>query len=206
MNGRPIDERRQHRCRPAATRSTRQVPRRRAPPGRAFDFCTGRPLAERLGYPRSIVDALPGRAIESSAGIGNPFALRPLHPGENVLDVGCGAEFDAFVAAHEVGPAGQVIGIDRTPEMVAKAQATAEALGLSHIEFRQAFAEALPVDHGWADVVVSKRGHQPVPRQARRVRRDPPHCVPAARCNSLISPNGDPVPPEALRDIDLRAA
>ncbi len=65
-------------------------------PGRAFDFCTGRPLAERQGYPRSIVDALPGRAIGSFAGIGNPFALRPLQPGENVPDVGCGARFDAF--------------------------------------------------------------------------------------------------------------
>jgi hypothetical protein len=56
-------------------------------PGRTFDFSTGRPLAERLGYPRPIVDALPGRAVESFAGIGNPFALRPLQPGENVLDV-----------------------------------------------------------------------------------------------------------------------
>ena len=60
-------------------------------PGRAFGFHTGRPLAERLGYPSSIVDALPGAAVESFAGVGNPFALRPLQSGEKVLDVGCGA-------------------------------------------------------------------------------------------------------------------
>lgn len=71
----------------------------------AFDSYTGRPLAARLGYPRSIVDALPDRAIESFAGISNRFALRRLRPGENVLDIGSGAGFDAFVAAHQVRPA-----------------------------------------------------------------------------------------------------
>ena len=61
-------------------------------PDRAFDFDTGRPLAERLGYPRSIIDALCDHVIESFAGISNPFALRPLQPGENVLDAGSGAD------------------------------------------------------------------------------------------------------------------
>ena len=56
-------------------------------PDHTFDLYTGQPLAERLGYPRSIADALPDRAIESFAGIGNPFALRPLQPGQNVTDV-----------------------------------------------------------------------------------------------------------------------
>jgi arsenite methyltransferase len=60
-------------------------------PERTFDFYTGRFLAERLGYPRSIVAALPDRAVESFAGVNNPFALRPLQPGEKVLDVGSGA-------------------------------------------------------------------------------------------------------------------
>ncbi len=113
-------------------------------PGRAFDFRTGRPLAEFLGYPRTVIDALPGAAVESFAGAGNPFALRPLRPGEKVLDVGCGAGFDAFVAAGRVGPGGQVTGIDMTPEMIAKAQATAGELGLRHAEFRHGLAEALP--------------------------------------------------------------
>lgn len=124
-------------------------------PSSGFDCATGRQLAERLGYPCSIVDMLPGSAIESFVGVSNPFALRQLQPGEKVLDVGCGAGFDAFAAALQVGPGGHVIGIDMTPEMVAKAQATAQALGLSHVEFREGFAEALPIDDGWADVIVS---------------------------------------------------
>lgn len=176
-------------------------------PESTFDFYTGRPLAERLGYPRSIVDALPDRAIESFAGIGNPFAQRRLQPGENVLDVGSSAGFDAFVAAGQVGPGGHVIGIDMTPEMVAKAQATAKALGLSHVEFRQAFAEALPIGDGWADVVISNGAinlctdKRTVFAEIHRVLR------PAGGALQFADvANGNPVPPEALRDIDLWAA
>lgn len=175
-------------------------------PGRTFDFHTGRPLAERLGYPRLIVSALPDRAIESFAGIGNPFALRPLQPGENVLDVGCGAGFDAFVAPGQVGPAGQVIGIDMTSEMVAKAQATAGALGLRHVEFREGFAEWLPVGDGWADVVISNGTINLCPdkravfAEIHRVLR------PGGALQFADVATGNPVPPEALRDIDLWAA
>jgi hypothetical protein len=94
-------------------------------PDRDFEFYTGRPLAARLGYPSSIVDALPDRAVESFAGVNNPFSLRHLRRGERVVDVGSGAGFDAFVAAGEVGDKGRVIGIDMTPEMVAKSRASA---------------------------------------------------------------------------------
>jgi len=175
-------------------------------PESTFDFYTGRPLAERLGYPRSIVDALPDRAIESFAGIGNPFAQRRLQPGENVLDVGSGAGFDVLVAAGQVGPGGHVIGIDMTPEMVAKAQATAEALGLSHVEFRQAFAGALPIGDGWADVVISNGAinlctdKRTVFAEIHRVLR------PGGALQFADVANGNPVPLEALRDIDLWAA
>lgn len=175
-------------------------------PGAAFDFYTGRPLAQRLGYPRPITGALPDRAVESFAGIGNLFALRPLQPGEKVLDVGCGAGFDAFVAAAQVGPSGQVIGIDMTTEMVAKAQATAGALGLRHVEFREGFAESLPVGDGWADVVISNGTINLCPdkrtvfAEIHRVLR------PGGALQFADIANGNPVPPEALQDIDLWAA
>src|SRR5688500_7652160 len=81
-------------------------------PHRAFHFHTGRRLAARLGSDAAAVDALPVRAVESFAGVGNPFSLRTLDAGERVVDVGSGAGCDTFIAAGQVGPAGRVIGVD----------------------------------------------------------------------------------------------
>src|ERR671911_2187609 len=92
-------------------------------PDGEFHFHTGRPLAALLGYPREVVDALPDRAVESFAGVGNPFSLRTLGVGERVVDVGSGAGFDTFIAAGQVGPTGRVIGVDMTPEMLVKSRA-----------------------------------------------------------------------------------
>src|SRR5580765_3858687 len=85
-------------------------------PGASFHFHTGRPLAQRLGYENDLVAALPDRAVESFAGVANPFSLRRLEPGEKVVDVGSGAGFDSFIAAGQVGPGGQVVGVDMTAE------------------------------------------------------------------------------------------
>ncbi|MGD2064057.1 MAG: methyltransferase domain-containing protein, partial [Nitrospirota bacterium] len=81
-------------------------------PGGDHHFHTGRPLARRLGYEAALVDAMPDMAVESFAGVANPFALRTLEPGERVVDAGSGAGFDCFVAAHQVGPQGKVVGVD----------------------------------------------------------------------------------------------
>src|SRR5689334_13109720 len=124
-------------------------------PHRTFHFHTGRPLAARLGYDTAAVDALPDRAVESFAGVGNPFSLRTLRVGERVVDVGSGAGFDTFIAAGQVGPTGGVVGVDMTPEMLAKSRETTAMLGLDHVQIREGLAEQLPVEDGWADVVIS---------------------------------------------------
>jgi arsenite methyltransferase len=172
-------------------------------PGASFHFHTGRGLASRLGYEAAAVDALPDRAVESFAGVGNPFSLRQLAPGESVVDVGSGAGFDTFIAAGQVGPGGQVVGVDMTAEMLAKSRRTAEALGLVHVEFRDGLAEALPVADGWADVVISNgvinlcADKKAVFAEILRVLR------PGGRLQFADIANGRPVPAEALRDIDL---
>jgi ubiquinone/menaquinone biosynthesis C-methylase UbiE len=124
-------------------------------PDATYHFHTGRSHARRLGYDETIVASLPDRAVESFAGIGNPFSLRALERAERVVDVGSGAGFDSFVAAHQVGHDGAVIGVDMTAEMLDKATATTELLALAHVEFRNGYAEQLPVEDGWADVVIS---------------------------------------------------
>jgi SAM-dependent methyltransferase len=172
-------------------------------PDAAYHFHTGRPLTRRLGYDQAIVDALPELAVESFAGVGNPFSLRPLEHGERVVDVGSGAGFDSFVAALEVGPDGAVVGVDMTGEMLAKARATAGVLELDHVEFRAGYAEALPVEDGWADVVISNGvinlcpDKRAVFEEIRRVLR------PGGVLQFADIANGRPVPVEVLRDVDL---
>jgi arsenite methyltransferase len=172
-------------------------------PTRPFHFHTGRALAQRLGYDDDAVAALPDRAVESFAGVGDPFQLRRLAPGERVVDVGSGAGFDSFVAAGQVGPGGWVVGVDMTAEMLEKSRATAAALGLDHVEFRAGLAEELPVDDSWADAVISNgvinlcADKRAVLSEIRRVLK------PGGWLQFADIANGRPVPPEALRDIDL---
>lgn len=126
-----------------------------ADPGHGFHFHTGRPLARIVGYEDAWLDGVPEATVASFAGTGNPFSLGTIAPGERVVDVGCGAGIDSFIAARMTGPSGAVIGVDMTPAMVDRAWQSAREAGFDNVEFHQGLAESLPVADAWADVVIS---------------------------------------------------
>jgi SAM-dependent methyltransferase len=124
-------------------------------PGKGFHFHTGRKLAEIVEYRDEWLEGVPESVIECFAGTGNPFRVAPLETGERVVDLGCGAGIDSFIAARQVGPTGAVVGIDMTQDMLDKANGALEESGLSHLQFKNGFFEEVPVEDGWADVVIS---------------------------------------------------
>ncbi len=168
-----------------------------------FHFHTGRGLAASLGYDTAKVDALPDAAVESFAGVANPFAMRDLVQGEKVVDLGSGAGFDCFLAGADVGPTGKVIGIDMTEEMLKKSTATAAEMGVENVEFRAGFLEDLPVEDGWADVVIANGVINLCP--SKRVAFDEAFRVlrPGGTIQFADIANGAEVPEEAKAEIDL---
>jgi arsenite methyltransferase len=175
-------------------------------PDGEYHFHTGRPLAARLGYDGGMVDSLPDEAVESFAGVANPFSLRGLKTGERVIDAGSVAGFDSFIAALQVGPTGRVTGIDMTDEMLAKSRATALRLGLGQVEFHKGLLEEMPAADGSADVVISNgvfnlcADKSLVFSEVMRVLRPGGHFQFADIANSK------PVPESALHKIDLWTA
>jgi|UniRef100_A0A7C3V471 SAM-dependent methyltransferase len=124
-------------------------------PAGLFRYPTGRAGLAALGYPPEIVRTLPDAVAESYCGVGNPFSLGGIHPGESVLDIGCGAGVDSIIAARLVGPEGKVRGIDLSPEMLARARENACLAGVDNISFQEASAEVLPFPDSSFDVVLT---------------------------------------------------
>jgi ubiquinone/menaquinone biosynthesis C-methylase UbiE len=120
-----------------------------------------------------------------------------------VVDLGSGGGFDCFIAAGQVGPQGRVVGIDMTEEMLGRWRAAAAALGLSNVEFRQGFIEELPIDDGWADIVISN-GVINLCADKRRVFAEVMRVLkPGGRLQFADIANGKEIPAVALRNIDL---
>lgn len=124
-------------------------------PGTCFRYPTGAAGLQQQKYPLELMEDFPPFLIDSFCGVGNPFSLGPIHAGEAVLDIGCGAGLDTLLAAKMVGPEGRVVGLDVTPGMVEKARAHLALLGFDNVTFQVGEAESLPFTDNDFEVVIS---------------------------------------------------
>lgn len=174
-----------------------------ASPTAQFHFHTGRAHALRMGYPTSPLDQLPEEATEAFAGVANPFYWGLPQPDEKVIDLGSGGGMDSFIAALSVGPGGRVIGVDMTPEMVQRGRHLARELQLENVEFREGLIENLPIEDGWADVVISNGVINLCPDKIGVYKEVHRILKPGGRMTIADICVEKPVPEGALKDIDL---
>jgi arsenite methyltransferase len=126
-----------------------------AGPGDCFQYPTGKAGLELQGYPPEVIRDFPPEILAAFCGVGNPFSLESLNPGDAVLDLGCGAGVDSLVAARLVGAAGRVVGLDVTPAMIERARSNQARLVLANLTFQVGDAEALPFPDQEFDAVIS---------------------------------------------------
>jgi len=171
-------------------------------PGRDFIFPTGRSWAEDLRYPAELA-GVPDAAVESFAGVANPWELGRLSPGERVLDLGSGAGTDSLIAAQMVGEQGHVTGIDMTPEMLSKARAAAAEMGASNVKFVESEAERLPFPDARFDVVISNGVIDLIPDKDAVFAELYRVLAPGGRIQIADVTIQNPVSAEGRRNIDL---
>lgn len=172
-------------------------------PNKGFHFHTGRKLAAILEYDETWLQHVPESSIESFAGTGNPFAVASLNSGERIVDVGCGAGIDSLIASTMVGSEGHVVGIDMTPAMLEKAERAVQSSGCDNVEIRQGFMETLPVEDGWADVVISNGVLNLTPNKTAALREMYRILRPGGRLQIADILVQTAVPESAKRKIDL---
>ena len=171
-------------------------------PGDDFIFPTGRAWAEDLDYPPELAN-VPESAVESFAGVANPFSLGRLASGERVLDLGSGAGTDSLVAAQMVGESGRVTGIDMTPPMLAKARTAAAEMRLEQVEFVEGEAEQLPFPDDSFDVVISNGVIDLIPDKDAVFAELFRVLTPGGRMQIADVTIQNPVSAEGRRNIDL---
>ena len=167
-----------------------------------FIFPTGRAWAEDLEYPAELAN-VPDSAVESFAGVANPWQLGRLALGERVLDLGSGAGTDSLIAAQMIGDTGRVTGIDMTPKMLAKARAAASEMGVENAEFVEAEAEQLPFPDASFDVVISNGVFDLIPDKDAVFAGLFRVLAPGGRIQIADVTIQNPVSEEGRRDIDL---
>ena len=171
-------------------------------PEREFIFPTGRAWAEDLGYPPELAN-VPDSAVESFAGVANPWTMGRLTEGERVLDLGSGAGTDSLIASQMVGSRGSVTGIDMTPAMLGKARAAAAEMGTTNVEFVESEAESLPFAEGTFDVVISNGVIDLIPDKDAVFAELHRVLVPGGRMQIADVTIQNPVSAEGRRNIDL---
>jgi arsenite methyltransferase len=171
-------------------------------PGRDFIFPTGRAWAEDLGYPAELAN-VPESAVESFAGVANPWTMGRLAAGERVLDLGSGAGTDSLVAAQMVGAGGRVTGIDMTEAMLVKARSAATEMGVHNVEFVEGEAERLPFSDASFDVVISNGVIDLVPDKDAVFAELYRVLAPGGRMQIADVTIQNPVSEEGRRKIDL---
>ncbi len=172
-------------------------------PNQGFHFHTGRTLIRLVEYEAEWLEGIPESSIEAFAGTGNPFSLGAILTGENVVDVGSGAGIDSLIAAKMVGPSGRVVGVDMTADMRERAGTAAEEANLTNVEFRDGYAETLPVPNEWADVVISNGVLNLVPDKRAALSEMHRVLKPGGRLQIGDIMVDKPVPEEAKENIDL---
>ena len=169
-------------------------------------FEVGRGLALRLGYPPEALEAIPGEALASFAGVGYHFDLAALEPGEAVLDLGSGSGTDVFVAAMQVGESGRAVGIDFTDEQVEKAARLRDRDGFRQVEFAEAHIDDLPFEDESFDVVISNGVINLSPVKGRVFGEAARVLRPGGRLAIADIVSARPLKERTRRDVELWAA
>jgi arsenite methyltransferase len=169
-----------------------------------FQYPIGKDGAKALGYDPGIIESAPARFLESYCGVGNPFLLGKVNPGSILLDFGCGAGFDLFVASKLVGEKGRVCGIDLTDEMAQRAIKNLTLAGVANFEIKKVDSDSLPYDDHFFDVIISNGAINLSPNKETTFRKIYRVLKPGGKLQfaDVVLENELPVPADLARSAD----
>lgn len=171
-------------------------------PGTSFNFPVGKDFAIKVGYPKEVIDKLPKSMYESFTGANNPQPFIELKKGEIVLDLGCGAGLDLYFYAQAVEEKGKVYGLDISEDMVNKAGANMNAVGVKNVEIKYGHSDKLPFEDNFFDVVASNGIYNLSPNKEKVMREVFRVLKPKGKtvfCEIVLK---EPLPEDIRKNID----